>query len=225
MAVGVAHDLNNVLSLMLVAFHQFQRKELDPDSQRWMKVLSINAEHAGQLITQLLLFGKGIDEERVSIKPKRLIKETVGMLKTVFPKSIEIKTSIASKLWSIVGRATQLRQVLMNLCLNAIDAMPGGGTLTIEATNVELMQGYTSALFEVNPGKYVLIKFTDSGIGIPGEIIDKVFEPFFTTKEEKGLGLGLAAVLRIVKSDGGFIRVLSEPGLGTEFCVYLPSGI
>ena len=222
MAGGLAHDLNNILSLMLVALQQLQRKGLDRDSQRWVRALRLNAEHAGHLITQLLSLAKGIEEERASIQPRYLIKETAEMLSVAFPKSIKIKTRIASKLRSIVSSATHLHQVLINLCLNASDAMPGGGTLTIEAKNVHLKRG-SCAPSEVNPGNYILIKVTDTGIGIPAEIIDKVFEPFFTTKQGRGTGLGLTAVLRIVKSHQGFIRVSSKSGVGTQFRVYLPA--
>jgi len=111
----------------------------------------------------------------------------------------------------------------MNLCLNASDAMPKGGTLTLDVKNVHLKRGYSSAIPDLNPGNYVLIKVSDTGIGIPAEIIDEVFEPFFTTKQGRRTGLGLTAVLRIVKSHGGFIRVSSKSGLGTQFSVFLPA--
>jgi len=223
MAAGVAHDLNNTLSLMLVALDQLRRKWQDRDSHHCLTALRISAENAGRLITQLISTAKGVEEERVSIQPKSLIKETVEMLRTAFPKPVKIKTRIASELWSIVSTATHLHQVLMNLCLNASDAMPKGGTLTIDVKNVHLKRGYSSAIPGLNPGNYVLIKVSDTGIGIPAEIIDKVFEPFFTTKQGRGTGLGLTAVLRIVKSHGGFLRVSSKSGLGTQFSVFLPA--
>src|SRR6266850_5728 len=223
MAAGVAHDLNNTLSLMLVALDQLQRKGQDRDSHHCLTALRISAENAGRLITQLISTAKGVEEERVSIQPKSLIKETAEMLRTAFPKPVKIKTRIASELWSIVSTATHLHQVLMNLCLNASDAMPKGGTLTIDVKNVHLKRGYSSAIPGLNPGNYVLIKVSDTGIGIPAEIIDKVFEPFFTTKQGRGTGLGLTAVLRIVKSHGGFLRVSSKSGLGTQFSVFLPA--
>jgi len=223
MAAGVAHDLNNTLSLMLVALDQVQRKGQDRDSNRWMTALRISVENAGRLITQLISLAKGVEEERVSIQPKSLIKETAEMLRTAFPKPVKIKTRIAAKVWSIVSTATHLHQVLMNLCLNASDAMPKGGTLTLDVKNVHLRRGYPSAIPDLNPGNYVLIKVSDTGIGIPAEILDKVFEPFFTTKQGRGTGLGLTAVLSIVKSHRGFIRVSSKSGLGTQFSVFLPA--
>jgi PAS domain S-box-containing protein len=223
MAGGVAHDLNNVLSLILVAFHQLQRKGQDAYYQRWMKALRINAEHAGQLITQLLSVAKGGEEERVQIQPRGVILKITEILRTAFPKSVEIKTRIGLKLWPIVSCATYLHQVLMNLCLNARDAMPKGGILTVEAKNVYLKQENLLAPSELNPGNYVLIKVIDTGIGIPPEIIDRVFEPFFTTKQQNGTGLGLTAVLRIVKGHGGFMRVSSDTRTGTQFSVYLPA--
>jgi two-component system cell cycle sensor histidine kinase/response regulator CckA len=221
MGGDVAHDLGNIFALMLLASQQLQKKQLDSESREWLKALRMNAEHAGHLIRQLLSLAKEVEEERISFRPQGLIKQTAGMLRTAFPKSLAIKTRISSELSSTVSSATQLRQVLMNLCLNARDAMPRGGTLTIEAKNIHLKP----APPEVNAGQYILIRVSDTGIGIPADNIDRVFEPFFTTKKGKGTGLGLTAVLRIVKSHGGFIRVSSKSGLGTQFSVYLPAEV
>ncbi|MFQ5798707.1 MAG: ATP-binding protein, partial [Bacteroidota bacterium] len=137
-------------------------------------------------------------------------------------KSIEIRTAIQKGLWAVVGDATQLHQVLMNLCVNALDAMPKGGKLTIKADNVRLDETYARTHLEAKAGPYVMITVSDTGIGMPPGIINRIFEPFFTTKAVgRGTGLGLATVSALVKSHGGFVNVYSEVGRGTEFKVYL----
>src|SRR5581483_6375192 len=137
---------------------------------------------------------------------------------------IEIRIALPDDLWVVTGDATQLYQVLMNLCVNARDAMPGGGALTLSAENLVLDDSYARMHLEANPGRFVLIRITDTGVGIPAENLNKVFEPFFTTKEYgKGTGLGLSTVVGIVKSHQGFVDVYSEINRGTEFKVYLPA--
>jgi two-component system, cell cycle sensor histidine kinase and response regulator CckA len=127
-------------------------------------------------------------------------------------------------LWTVSGNTTQLHQVLMNLCVNARDAMPDGGTIIISAENFFIDENYAKMNIEASVGNYVLITVSDRGIGIPPGIIDRIFEPFFTTKElGKGTGLGLSTVLGIIKSHGGFVNVYSEPGKGSKFQVYIPA--
>jgi CheY-like chemotaxis protein len=141
-----------------------------------------------------------------------------------FPKNIELQTSAAKDLRTVLGDATQLHQVLLNLCVNARDAMPSGGTLTLAAENVEIDATYAREVPEAKPGHYVVWRVTDTGAGIPPEILDRIFEPFFTTKGlDKGTGLGLSTVIGIVKSHGGFVQVYSAPGQGSTFAVYLPA--
>jgi len=221
---GIAHDLNNVLSPVLFASSVLEQKCVDPDTKQLLKTLRVNAEHAGRLITHLLSFAKGIDEERTSLDLGCLIKETVEVFSSVFTESIKIKTVIPTELWTVRCNATQLHQVLMNLCLNARDAMVNGGTLTVQAENAALDEIAASKLPGAKPGNYVQITVSDNGVGIPAEIINRIFDAFFTTKgEHMGTGLGLCTVLRIVKAHQGLINVSSEPGNGARFTVFLPA--
>ncbi|HSF22671.1 MAG TPA: ATP-binding protein, partial [Blastocatellia bacterium] len=138
--------------------------------------------------------------------------------------SIEVECFVPADVWPIAGDPTQIHQVLMNLCVNARDAMPHGGVLSVKAENISIDESYSRMILDATPGQFVLITVTDTGTGIPTEIISRVFEPFFTTKDHgKGTGLGLSTVLAIVKSHGGFVNVYSEPGRGTQFRVYFPA--
>lgn len=189
-----------------------------------LAILKINAERAGEMIRQVLEFARGIEGERIELQSTHLIKEVAKILESTFPKTIDIKVSIAKDLSPVVGDATQLHQVLMNLSVNARDAMPNGGSLTIEAENAYLDENYARMHFKAKQGRYVCIRVTDTGIGMPPEVIEKIYEPFFTTKEEgKGTGLGLPSIRGIVKGHGGFIDVYSEVGKGTEFRIYIPA--
>lgn len=224
LASGIAHNLGNLLSPILLSLQMLKRKFTDEESQHMLAILKINAERAGEMIKQMLEFARGIGGERIELQLLHLIKEVVKILKGTFPKSIEIRVSLAEDLYPIVGDATQMHQVLMNLCVNARDAMPQGGTLTIAAENIYLDENYARIHFEARQGRYVVIKVADTGVGMSPELIEKIFEPFFTTKEQgKGTGLGLPSISGIVKGHGGFIDVYSEIGKGTEFRIYIPS--
>jgi CheY-like chemotaxis protein len=158
------------------------------------------------------------------VQVRHLISEVKQIAKETFPKSIEVYTDISPDLWTVSGDATQLHQVLMNLCLNARDALPDGGILSISGKNVFIDEHYVRLNIEAKVGSYIVITVSDTGTGISVESLDRIFEPFFTTKElGKGTGLGLSTVLGIIKSHGGFIKVYSEMGQGTEFKVYLPA--
>jgi PAS domain S-box-containing protein len=224
LASGIAHNLGNLLSPILLSIQMLMRKFTDEESQHMLAILKINAERAGEMIKQVLEFARGIEGERIELQPAHLIREVAKILQSTFPKTIKIRVSVAQDLSPVVGDATQLHQVLMNLCVNARDAMPGGGSLTIEAENTYLDENYARMHFEAKPGPYVVVRVADTGIGMPPDVLEKIFEPFFTTKEQgKGTGLGLPSIRGIVKGHGGFIDVYSEVGKGTEFRIYIPA--
>ena len=224
LASGIAHNLGNLLSPILLSIQMLKRKFTDEESQHMLAILKINAERAGEMIRQVLEFARGIEGERIELQSTHLIKEVAKILESTFPKTINIKVSIAKDLSPVVGDATQLHQVLMNLSVNARDAMPKGGSLTIKAENTYLDENYARMHFEAKQGPYIMISVADTGIGMPADVIEKIYEPFFTTKEEgKGTGLGLPSIRGIVKGHGGFIDVYSEVGKGTEFRIYIPA--
>ncbi len=224
LASGIAHNLGNLLSPILLSVQMLKRKFIDEESQHMLAILKINAERAGEMIKQVLEFARGIEGERIELQPTHLIREVVKILKGTLPKAIDIRVSIAEDLFPVTGDATQMHQVLMNLGVNARDAMPDGGTLTIEARNTYLDENDARMHFEARQGHYVLISVADTGTGMPPDVIEKIFEPFFTTKEQgKGTGLGLPSIRGIVKGHGGFIDVQSEVGKGTEFKIYIPA--
>ncbi len=173
---------------------------------------------------QVQSFAKGIEGERKFLQAAHLITEIRQIAKETFPRSIEIRTDIPKDLWTTSGDATQLHQIIMNLCVNACDAIQDGGLLSISAENFLVDESYAKMNTEARVGPYVAITVSDTGTGIPPEIMDRIFEPFFTTKERsKGSGLGISTVIGIVKCHGGFITVYSEVGKGTAFRVYLPA--
>ena len=224
LAGGIAHDLNNVLSPILMSVDMLRLKFTDAESQQYLKMLQASAERGAEMIKQVLSFARGVQGERIPLDPKYLIKDVVKILQETLPKSITTGFGLPDHVWPVSADATQIHQVLMNLCVNARDSMPHGGRLTIRAENVTLDESYTRMHLEAEPGQYVMITVADTGHGIPPETLNKIFEPFFTTKEVgKGTGLGLSTALTIVRSHNGFINVYSEPGKGTEFSFYLPA--
>ncbi|HJQ24255.1 MAG TPA: PAS domain S-box protein [Blastocatellia bacterium] len=224
LAGGIAHDLNNILAPILMAVQLLERRARDPESQQMLRTLLINAERGADMVKQVLSFARGVTGEHVTLQPRHLVKEIVKILRETLPKSIEVSYQIPEEEWPILGDATQMHQVLMNLCVNARDAMPDGGKLTIKVENTHLDENYARMHLEARPGRYVVVTVADTGTGIPPHIIDKIFEPFFTTKEHgKGTGLGLSTVSGIVRGHGGFINVYSEADRGTQFRVFLPA--
>jgi PAS domain S-box-containing protein len=224
LAGGIAHDLNNVLSPIVMAIDMLQLKADDEGSRKWLEILRANAERGADMVRQVLSFARGVEGERVAVQPKHLIKEIVKILHETLPKSIAITYHLADDLWIISADATQLQQVLMNLCVNARDAMPDGGAISIRAENTVVDENYARMHLEAKAGRFVMITVTDTGPGMPPGVQSRIFEPFFTTKEmTKGTGLGLSTALTIVKSHGGFINVYSEVHKGTQFVLYLPA--
>lgn len=223
MASGIAHDLNNILSPILIAVQSFKEKLRDDTSVKMIGMMESNVERASDLMKRLLMFTRGTESRRDQIRIHLLLAELENILRSTFPKNISVFMTVPSDLPPLRGDLTQLHQVMLNLCVNARDAMPLGGELRIETEFLRFHDDYIHKNQEAQPGNYILIRVKDTGTGIPREVIEKIFDPFFTTKElEKGTGLGLSTVMAIVKSHGGFITVESEPGKGSEFRLYFP---
>ena len=226
LASGIAHDLNNILTPILLTAQLLQMKltEIDPRSRQMLKMVETNTKRGAALVTQVLSFARGVEGNHTVLQIRHLIREIQQIMHETFPKSIAVENDLASDLWTVAGNATQLHQVLMNLCVNARDAMPNGGTLSISAQNLSVDENYARMNLDAKVGAYSVVTVADTGMGIPPEIVDRIFEPFFTTKEVgKGTGLGLSTVLGIIKSHGGFVEVHSAVGKGTQFSIFLPT--
>lgn len=224
LAGGIAHDLNNILAPIIMSVPMLREKLPSGEGSDLLMMMETSAQRGANVVKQLLTFGRGVTGERVRVQARHLIKEVIKMARQTFPKSITIQSAVPADLWLVLGDATQLQQVLLNLCVNARDAMPEGGRLTLAAKNVRLPEEEAGLKPEANAGPYVLLRVSDTGHGIPPAILDRIFDPFFTTKEHgKGTGLGLSTVLGIVKSHGGFVRVESQVALGSTFEAYLPA--
>lgn len=224
LASGIAHDLNNILTPILGAVKLLEFELPAEKRRQLLDMIENNTLRGADLIKQVLSFAKGLEGQHTLVQIKHLIEEIKVIIRETFPKSIEFNTDIPSEIWPIYGEPTQLHQIFMNLCVNARDAMPDGGILTISARNIYIDSNYVSVNLDAKIGNYVVLSVSDTGKGIEPEILEKIFEPFFTTKEVgKGTGLGLSTVRGIVKNHGGFIRVYSQVGKGSEFKIYLPA--
>ena len=225
LASGIAHDLNNSLAPILMSVQLLEKKVQDPQSRTLLSILESNTRRSADLVKQVLSFARGLEGEHTLLQIKHLLVEIEQMVKQTFPRSITIVTELLPPdLWVILGDATQLHQVLMNLCVNARDAMPEGGTLSLAAENLWIDENYARMYLDAKVGPYVVLTVADTGMGISPSNLDKIFEPFFTTKEiGKGTGLGLSTVIGIVKGHGGFVTVHSQVERGTAFKVYLPA--
>jgi PAS domain S-box-containing protein len=224
LASGIAHDLNNILAPILMSAPVLREAISDPDIRQLVDTIETSAVRGAGVIKQLLTFSRGVEGERVPVQLKSLVMDMLNIVRETFPKNITVAREVPTTPWLVRGDATQLHQILMNLCVNARDAMPGGGKLTLELENVEMNEAVARMNPGAGPGRYVAMGVTDTGTGISPENLDKIFEPFFTTKEMgQGTGLGLSTVIGIVKSHGGFIQVNSRMGQGTQFKVYLPA--
>jgi PAS domain S-box-containing protein len=227
LAGGIAHDLNNVLAPILMAIELL--KQGDGDKERRDKILETiftSCQRGADLVRQVLSFARGVGHQRVAIRIWLLLDELTSIIKQTFPRNIRITRTAPDGLWPITGDASQLHQVLLNLCVNARDSMPKGGRLNITASNVTIDAQFAATSHGAVPGTYVLLTIADTGCGIPADVRDRIFEPFFTTKEVgKGTGLGLATVHTVVKNHGGFLNLESEVGEGTTFKIYLPADL
>jgi PAS domain S-box-containing protein len=227
LASGIAHDMNNVLTPILAASQLLPLRltNLDDRSQSLVHMLEESAKRGTALVQQILSFARGSDGTRTPLQIRHILAEVVRVARQTFPKSIDLSLNlVTTELWSLTADATQLHQVLMNLMVNARDAMPDGGTLTIAAENLIVDENYAQVNIDARVGPYVVVTVTDTGSGIPPEVLERIFEPFFTTKAQgNGTGLGLSTTLGIVKSHGGFIHAYSDVGRGTSFKIYLPA--
>ncbi len=224
LASGIAHDLNNVLAPILLSIRALSQAVSTESGKKILASLETSAKRGTDIIKQVLAFARGVEGERTLLQPRHLISEVVSIVKGTFSKNISIEENIPKDLWSILGDPTQIHQLLMNLCINAHDAMPKGGKLLIAAENKIIDEQYVRMNLEARPGRYVMLSIEDTGTGMSPRILDRIFEPFFTTKAPgKGTGLGLSTVHTIVKSHLGFTNVYSEPGQGTTFRIYLPA--
>jgi PAS domain S-box-containing protein len=224
LAGGIAHDLNNILAPILMGCELLTMDLPEEKKKELLANMQSCAERGSEIVKQVLSFARGSEGRRIRVQPRHLIKDVEKITSETFPKNIRLFLRLDSPLMEIVCDPTQIHQVLLNLCVNARDAMATGGELTLSAGNQEIDEQFASMQPGAKPGPHVLIKVSDTGTGIDPEVLDKIFDPFFTTKEVgKGTGLGLSTVLGIVKSHGGFVNVYSEPGRGSTFRVYLPA--
>jgi PAS domain S-box-containing protein len=222
LAGGIAHDLNNALAPIMMSLGMLRMQY--PTESQMLEMVEARTKRCADMVRQLLNFARGAVGERVTLQPARLIQEMESLMKASFPKNIQILVKCDPTLPNVLGDATQLHQVLMNLCVNARDAMSDGGTLTVAAQPISFDDANAKSIPEAKPGNYLLLRVSDTGTGMTPEIQDRIFEPFFTTKaQDKGTGLGLSTVMGIVKGHGGFLKVYSQPGQGSTFSVYLPA--
>ncbi len=224
LAGGIAHDLNNILAPIMMSIDILKLTATDPRAMSILNTIEVSSKRGSDIVRQVLSFARGLEGERVEIQPAHLLNDLENIIKNTFPKNIRLHFIIPKDTWLILGDPTQVHQILLNLCVNARDAMPNGGNLSFSVENCELDAHYAAMHIGAKAGRFINISVTDSGTGIPQGILDKIFEPFFTTKEvNEGTGLGLSTVMAIVKSHQGIIDVYSEPGKGTTFKVYLPA--
>jgi PAS domain S-box-containing protein len=226
LAGGIAHDLNNALVPILMTVSALRMDEKEPSRREDLDLIASCAQHSAHMVRQLLTFARGSEGRRETTNLAKVAAEVQAIVRDTFPRSIAFRLDPEPSLWDVEADPTQIHQLLMNLCVNARDAMPQGGTLTVAIEHAVVDEVYTDMNLEARPGPYVVIRVEDTGTGMTPEVLDHIFEPFFTTKEVgKGTGLGLSTTHAIAKSHGGFIHVYSEIGKGTRFKVYLPADV
>jgi PAS domain S-box-containing protein len=224
LASGLAHDLTNILAPITLSI-PLLGAELDPLAKKAViDTVQTSARRGAGIVRQVLAFARGLEGEHATLSLRHLLFELSGILRETFPRTITVECDYPAELWPVTGDPTQLHQVLLNLAINARDAMPDGGTLKISAANFTVDDSFASMTPGASPGPFVRLQVEDSGMGIEPAVLDKIFDPFFTTKDPGlGSGLGLSSTLGIVKSHGGFITVESTIRRGTTFQVFLPA--
>jgi two-component system cell cycle sensor histidine kinase/response regulator CckA len=224
LAAGIAHDLNNMLAPILLAAPMLRDHVTDPGALGLLNTLEKSAERGANLVRQILAFAHGASGEQRLLQVKHLLRDIISVISGTFPKTIRLEDYVPNDLWPITGNATQIHQVLLNLSVNARDAMPDGGTLRVRAENKVLDQAAADAIDGARPGPFLVLHVEDTGTGIPPEILKEIWKPFYTTKESgKGTGLGLSTVRGIIENHNGFIELLTSVGQGTTFRIYLPA--
>ena len=224
-AGGIVHDLNNILTAIVRSSQLLlDHPEVGQSAGQRVKQILDAGFRAANLTGQLLAFSRNQSPRRVPVNLNRIIRESANLIRFLVGNRIELTTLLAADLLNISADPGQMEQVLINLCVNARDAMPQGGNILIESQNVEVREMSSRQRFPMKPGRYVRFSVSDTGTGMDPETLTEVFEPFFTTKEpEKGTGLGLATVQCIVKHGAGYVWAESEPGDGSVFSVYMPA--
>jgi CheY-like chemotaxis protein len=224
LAAGIAHDLNNVLAPIVFAAPMLRERISDSGDLKILDMLERSASRGAGLVKQILGFAHSNTAEFRPTQVKHLVRDVVSVLEQTLPKSIRIEHHIPSDLWVTLGNPTQIHQVLLNLCVNARDAMPRGGTLRVSAANRQLDAEQAAALPGARAGSWVVIDIADTGTGIPEDVLPHIWDPFFTTKgPDRGTGLGLSTVRGIVATHQGFMTLETRPGLGSTFSAYFPA--
>jgi signal transduction histidine kinase len=223
-AGGIAHDFNNILTSILSAAHLLQDSVKDENARGWIKTISDAADRGAGLTRQLLSFGQRGRPELKPVSLNEVITGTAGVVKPLLAQNVVLELKLSPDAATILADESQLTQVLMNFCINARDALPHGGKISVRTENLELTESLLREHPEMKPGPYVLLTVSDNGTGMSPDVLDHIFEPFFTTKaRNKGTGLGLSTVYGIVRQTGGCIDVESEVGRGSTFRVYFPA--
>jgi len=226
LASGISHDLNNVLAPVMMGCDYLRGKVTDPQAVQFIALLEEAAERGAGLVRQILSFGRGLTGGGAVVEPRHIISEITRMAKATFSKTVRVVADTPIGGWNVETDATQLHQILLNLCVNARDAVGDSGTITLAASNVEITTPRSTMRGELAPGRYVMLAVIDTGSGMPPEVLRAIFDPFFSTKAPgKGTGLGLATLAMIVKNQRGGIEIRTAPGEGTTFQIYLPAAV
>jgi len=219
-----ARLVSAVRAIYNTADERERSRKFQDELQQILSTMETSARRGADMLRQVLAFARGVEGKKAPVQLKALLREMEKIARDAFPKTIRVRTDVAKDLWPVLGYPTQLYQVLMNLCINARDAMPNGGQLSLHAENIQLDGAASQIHREAAPGPYLRLTVSDTGMGMPPEIQEKIFQPFFTTKElSGGTGLGLSTSLDIIKNHGGFITVKSQVGQGSQFSVYFPA--